>query len=539
MAEPSERHNAASAPPTGAGINPFVTPLDAFYEGGNRRSCLEQLRHLSQWSRRVLLVTGPRNVGKSVLFRELSRTLEPRAKAARINATLVNGRREVLAAIAQGYGLAVPGDAGTQLLADVIAAHVDEQQAADRFCVVLIDDAELLDGQALVQLLQLAGRCAIRMVLFAEIGVVSGVDRAAGALNVGWHEMRLAGFDPAEVRAYLEWRFRQVNYRGRVPFTDQQIRDIARLSEGLPGRINQMANVLMARLQSGELVRERGRFPAVHRALVVVLVLLIGIAWLLLQPGEPDPLETEVVALSVPTPEDTGAEEGAGQAADQARRTALDEVAGPAAGTAQEALPAGEESAEADGMADVRERPAGSGVVQPTEAQVHAQAGADASAGGQQPVAAAPPAAEVAAPENDAVEPRAADEKSSAEGAPEVTATGGAAAPPAAPAPPAGALGTDWILAQPAAAYTLQLVTLSTAERAAAFVARQPDPARFAVYQLQRDGRILHVVIYGSFADRAAAEQASRTLPATVGRITPWIRTFAQVQDAARTLQRQ
>jgi DamX protein len=90
-------------------------------------------------------------------------------------------------------------------------------------------------------------------------------------------------------------------------------------------------------------------------------------------------------------------------------------------------------------------------------------------------------------------------------------------------------------MSQPGSAFTVQLVSLSSAERAAQYVASQPDPNQFAVYRLQRDGRILHVVLYGSFATREQAEAAIRLLPASVGTVQPWIRPFAHVHEAARS----
>ncbi len=88
---------------------------------------------------------------------------------------------------------------------------------------------------------------------------------------------------------------------------------------------------------------------------------------------------------------------------------------------------------------------------------------------------------------------------------------------------------------QPPADYTLQLVTFSTAERAASFLARQRDPSMFARFRQQRDGRILHVVVYGSFRTRQAAAEAAAHLPEGVGRLKPWIRPFRDVQTAVRT----
>ncbi len=85
--------------------NPFIQVDDSFFERGGRLTQLEQLRQPSRWSRRVLLVTGSPGVGKSVLYRQSSSSLEPGTRAARINGSLINTRREVLMSVAQGFGI--------------------------------------------------------------------------------------------------------------------------------------------------------------------------------------------------------------------------------------------------------------------------------------------------------------------------------------------------------------------------------------------------------------------------------------------------
>ena len=55
--------------------NPFVAESSDFFEGGDRKTHLEQVRHLGQWTRHVILVTGPLGVGKTTLYRQLSMTL--------------------------------------------------------------------------------------------------------------------------------------------------------------------------------------------------------------------------------------------------------------------------------------------------------------------------------------------------------------------------------------------------------------------------------------------------------------------------------
>jgi DamX protein len=465
------------APP----VNPFVGPAPSFFELGDRRMHLEKLRHLSQWVRRVLLVTGPCGVGKSALYRQLSASLEPRAKAARINGSLVSGSREVLTAMVHGFGLAAPSDADTQLLQEIVSEHAHDQEQAGRICVTLVDDADMLEPRALEQLLALASRSPLRVVMFGEVRLVRAVERIAGLLDVDWHEIRLMGFNPEEVRAYLQWRFSRVGYRSPLPFTDAQVKELARLSDGLPGRIDQMATVLMGKLRSGAAERPGRGFPRQHAALLAVLVVAVSLVYLL-QP---------------------------------ARDPAAPSVGAPVAVTRIE-VPATRSGAEPAPAATVPEVTASPEIVKAAPPEPVAPPGRVESAPGP----AAPPA------------PPARDPEPTPKPAPSAAAT--PAPRPPNPAP-AGSRDARWVMAQPATAFTIQLVTLSAPERAAQYVAAQPDPAQFATYRLQRDGRILHVVVYGSFGTRDQAEAAARLLPATVGEVQPWIRPFAQVQDAART----
>ncbi len=490
----------------GLARNPFVSPAPGFFEGGDRKTHLEQLRHLSQWSRRVLLVTGPHDAGKSVLYRRLSASLEPRAKAARISGALINSSREVLAGIVQGFGLAAPADAHVQLLMDVIVAHVDEQQSQERFCVILVDDAELLDGRAVEQLLTLVSRCPIRVLLFAEVRIVPVVERMAKRLDVGWHELRLSGFDPNDVREYLEWHFKQARYRGRLPFSEQQVKDIARLSDGMPGRINQMASVLLARLQSGDLVMKKSGFPMVHRALLALLVLLILVGYLLWQPDRESagPLvEEKPVTAERPLESEQG-----------------DQPSDVVVLTRQDASRADVPHAEDPQVAAFEESANRSAAETLEVGAVTAE---------RPPEAVAP----------DVTERDEAEVPATAAPAPPLEGTV-AAAPETAPLPQTasadGPRDSAWILAQPAERFTLQLLSSSSAERASAYVEQQSRPQDFALYRLQRNGKFLHVVIYGNYASRGEAERAATSPEATVGGVKPWIRPFKEVQGAVRTV---
>ena len=564
--------------------NPFVQPDEGFFEQADRKTHLEQLRHLSQWSRRVLLVTGPAGMGKSMLYRQLSATLEPRCKAARIHGSLINASREVLVSVAQGFGIAAPSEANSQLLTSLIERHVDEQSAAERICVVMVDDADLLEPKAVVDLMSLAQACSLQLVLFGEVKLVPAIERAAGRLGLGWHEIRLTGFSEQQTREYLEWRFQQARYRGRLPFTESQVQEIQRLSDGLPGKINQLANVLLVKLETGDIGRSGSVFPAVHRALLVLLLVVVGLVYLLWLQGE-DADEQDRIVLEEAVPiRPVGAEALTGESAApvvaQTERRAKPLADKPQFGMASDprqspgstiasqpadGIPFGQQPEipeQTEGRAGELEEtiapgetldPApGRGTVdtpieqpmelQPLQPQSVPQAQTDPTSAFAE-VGAAP--AEVASAQSDqqtepvvATAPPVDDQRSAVDedertAAPAPVSTADASSEDNTSV---GIRGAEWLLAQQGEQFTLQLVTVSSAERAQTFIDKQGNPQQFASYELERDGRRLHVVVFGLFDSRADAETASRSLPASVGNVQPWIRTLEQVHGAIYTV---
>lgn len=114
-----------------------------------------------------------------------------------------------------------------------------------------------------------------------------------------------------------------------------------------------------------------------------------------------------------------------------------------------------------------------------------------------------------------------------------VEASKAAAAPaPAAPTVHLAAAGfrdSAWLQARNPRHYTVQLVGAGT-ERAVRDHLNGYD-VRGDIAQLvtRRDGKPWHVLFWGDFADRAAAERAVAALPAPLKKVAPWIRPYADV----------
>lgn len=535
----------------GLSHNPFFLTGDAFYPGGQRKRLLDQLSHLSQWSRRSLLVTGVAGSGKTTLFDHLASGMEPKALAAKIHGEVATSRRDVLAAAAQGFGVAAARDAKADVLDELIRAFVEEQQQEERLCVILVDDTHRLDSRAIDTLLRLSLDCKVRIVMFAEPTVSRMVEEIGANLDIACHETQLIGFGQADVRGYLEWRFEQANYRGRVPFTDAQVETIAKVSSGLPGRIDELAGQELVRLSSGEVEEEESSFPLTHRMLIGMLVVVFGLLYLLVSGGDDTPtpvVEAEELAAAETVVQPVAGDVVARSSQDtmlpateaqaptnRPNTTPLPDpqdnnqarVSRPALKSAQEI--AREKAATAAKLKLEAERLAAAKVAAAEKAAAieaqrvtkerkarEAQRLADKVAAEKRKAAAAAQLAEQQKQDREKAQ-REQDQ-------PLASTTGGASE-----------RGERWLLQQDANSFTLQLFTLSSAESAARYIGRQADPREFATYTFRRAGKRFHVVVYGLYPSKAAASAASVQLPKSMDVKEPWIRTVGQIQTTIRT----
>ncbi len=536
--------------------NPFTPPRSGFFAGGDRKTHLEHLRHLSQWSRRILVVTGPFGIGKSSLFRELSGSLEPNTKAARLSGTVVTSEREALVGLLQGFGIAAEANAHADDLAKLILRHVDELDSLSRVCMVMVDDAHLLDVQAVKRLVSLVAKSGLRVLLFTEASLIPDLDRAVKNHELEWFEIRLAGFPRADVRDYLEWRFRQAQYRGLLPFTDEQLEKIVTRSAGNPSVIDSMANRLLADMESGEIRKERGGFPLMHATLAIMLAVLVGLVYLFAQ--EESPLEAPLVDASSELVQPTvsqvsAAEEPFTEPLNEALVASTDDLTEPGdpltpipetiASGLQENLLEEEVEDEApmdpaplEAPTDTTPLDESTVLEEPEEAEVGAASVNGEVARIEAPVAQAPVQETLIAdkgiqdvPQRDVQKRNVSEQQSPAPQAVVPAPNPGAAASTAARFKNAA-----WILQQNPQRYTLQLLTLSSAERAAAFINRQSNPEEFAVYRMARGDTVLHVVTYGLFSGRAAAQSAADNFTGELARLKPWVRPMELVQQTVR-----
>jgi len=99
-----------------------------------------------------------------------------------------------------------------------------------------------------------------------------------------------------------------------------------------------------------------------------------------------------------------------------------------------------------------------------------------------------------------------------------------------APAVATGPFDVEWIFDQPEGNFTLQLFGTSNRAQWQAFVDRQPAGTPIAGFESRRNGEPWFVVVYGSYATQPMADAARGNLPASLGAVDPWLRTFRAVR---------
>ena len=239
-----ERHFGITGPPF------QLSPDPSFYfDGGQHRVALAALRQAFSRDLPFVVLSGEIGAGKTTVLRTW---LEECRTAGIAAAKIANTQLDVEGlqhATAIAFGLDA-SQAQPHQAADALRRFFQEQ--TERQVALVIDEAQNLDRSALhslVQLTQVAAeeKARLRVVLAGQPELRSHVSADAlpeldALIQQACH---LGPLDAAQTRQYIEHRLLKVGWSGVPSFDADAFEEVHALTEGIPRRINVLANRLL------------------------------------------------------------------------------------------------------------------------------------------------------------------------------------------------------------------------------------------------------------------------------------------------------
>lgn len=233
---------------------PFqLTPDPTFYfESLTHRKALSYLSYGLAQGEGFVVITGEVGAGKSTLVAHLMATIDPaRLTAAQIVTSKLDGE-ELVHLVAQAFGLIVDGHDKASALG-AIEAFLHDEARAGRRCLLVVDESQNLEMEALEELrmlsnFQLGAHPLLQTLLLGQpefrdlIQDHPQLEQLRQRVIAAHH---LEAMELAEVQQYIEHRLRCVGWADNPKFDQRVFTEVYEASGGVPRRINQICNRLM------------------------------------------------------------------------------------------------------------------------------------------------------------------------------------------------------------------------------------------------------------------------------------------------------
>ena len=224
---------------------------DYLYPSRVHTEALNYLRYGIEGHAGFVVITGEIGSGKTTLLQAALRGLDKRTSVARLVNTMLDAR-ELIEAVMLDFGLEPQaGQSKPHLLRD-LARFLVEQRSAGRLALLIIDEAQNLSLSALEEVRMLSNletekSKLIQIVLVGQPNLhdVLGrpeLEQLRQRVTVRYH---LRPLDANETAAYINHRLKKASIGAPVVFPPDATELIGRYSEGLPRKINVIADAVL------------------------------------------------------------------------------------------------------------------------------------------------------------------------------------------------------------------------------------------------------------------------------------------------------
>ncbi|GAB6039489.1 AAA family ATPase [Endothiovibrio diazotrophicus] len=473
----------------------------------------------------LVMISGEHDSGKSTLIKHLLACNDGSWRVCRIDADPMSEPASLTERLFTVFG-DDGEDRGT--LAD-LSTRLRARRARDQKPLLIVDNAHLLPERSLEMVLDMctwrdSEGILIQGLLFTEPQIKTSLQLVPDELRdrLPMQQIYINAFTPAQTAEYLLHRLRLAGLEGELPFGDDELSQLQRASQGLPGRIDKAAHraLLERALDSKGGKKERRRKPAGGGGTT--------------GDGRRRPLRLALLGLALAALAGVGygvlvplSNDGAPPAAASTERE-LHPLSLPPA--SDEEPPRETPKGEPEPRLMIR-------AAEPGEEQKVAEGPSPSSAAETPDEASTPPAAE---PSPIAAEPTPV---------PTPTETAAVEPPEPLPAPPMPTplssplrtadtpMDEQGVLALDPAKYTIQLMSNESEAQMREFIHHHGLGGRTALIRLRYpNGADKYTILFGLYDLNRDAKAAIGELPAELRAYAPWSRNISKIQQELRAL---
>jgi type II secretory pathway predicted ATPase ExeA len=243
---------------------PLTPDSDVFFSGGTRKGSFDALVHVLLEERGIVKLVGDAGTGKTTMCRQLSRALSEHFTVLyTCDPSLAD--EQTLFALADALRLSVTRREGAAAVAAEVRRSLGALYDGGRPVLLMIDEAHALPVDTLEQLRLLSQRDTgdetMRLMLIGPDDLDHKLATPAmEALRTRIaHSIRLKRLKLQDIEEYLEFRMERAGWEGERVFSPNAVRGLAKLSGGIPRRLNVLADksLLSAALDKRHVVNGR------------------------------------------------------------------------------------------------------------------------------------------------------------------------------------------------------------------------------------------------------------------------------------------
>ena len=527
---------------------------------------LNLLLHLAPYSD-VLLVTGETGIGKTTLLHQFLARVDPSWRVCALSASSTIKPDVVYQCLMREFAKDDGISPNRSDDFEGLREHIHALRESAKSPILLIDDAHELTVEVLLYILRLVqtgedGGKRLSVIMFGEADIEHTL--AQGDLqplrNLISHSFELTPFNEADTGSYIKHRLAVAGLSHDDPFTPAVVKVIHETSHGIPGKINELAQMVLKNSASVELtpddltpppqqslLKRYGVLSVIAAVLAVIILFMDQInsfftadhstetqQSLAAQQSGNAPLSEEVSRAGVQLEQGADMKRFGSASSTAIAKRAPDETGGekPAAGTVERMPTIAADS----GNTTARNLDEGSGdaaMIDDRDKRSLAMVEVEVT-DSEKTVTVDSPGSDSPEPATTGQPHKVSVKKQEKQNNTDVNKENIIATQDTSGS---GIHRESWLLQQDPQTFTLQLMAIREEATIIKFINDHNLQEQAAYFNTYNNNIEWLAVVYGIYPTREEAERASKQLQARIATLRPWIRSLKSVQDSVHTYQ--